>query len=232
MVFGLWLPSLFDRQPLPGRSKFSRIMIVFIVTMIILGLISWQAGYWVSSSSPSEWGYGEFRFNLFSPLYPMGWSKFHLIPPVFQDFESFNYIGLGSLLIFMLGAYFSWGSRWVVANFICQHKFLVLVLCCFLFYAISNNVSVGRFIYTIPLPDQLAPFLNILRHSNRMFWPVFYALLAGSIYLIIQKIKNSTLLTLIFFTALSLQIFDTSVGWLWLRNSLMYPSAPEYGTPL
>lgn len=226
MIFALWLASLLDRA---FHSKYRGLpmpLSEFFLIILILGLISWQAGYWISSSSASEWGYGQFRFNLLSPLYPKGWSTVHLIPEVFQDFESFNYIGLGSLLIIIFGAYFSFRSRFLVATFANQHKFLMLALICLLLYATSNNISIGNYVYSISLPDQLAPYLNILRHSNRMFWPVFYALLAGSIFLIIHNIKNVTFLSIFFAAALVLQVFDTSKGWLWLRASLMQPAPP------
>jgi len=233
MVFALWMPSLIDRAFRFGKNNFLKLISEFLLTIFFLSLISWQAGYFeLSKSSASEWGYGQFRFNLLSPLYPMGWSKFNLIPAVFQDFESFNYAGLGSLFICALGGIFSWHSRSLIASFIRAHTFFIFSLICLLVYSVSNNISIGEFTYRIQLPDSWSPYLNILRHSNRMFWPVFYVLLTGSIFLIIQNIKNITFVAVIFLTALILQVVDTSPGWLWLRNSLMLPGPPEYGMPL
>lgn len=233
MVIALWLPSLLDRAFRFGKNYFFKLISEFLLTTLLLALISWQAGYFeVSTSSASEWGYGQFRFNLLSPLYPMGWSKFNLVPTIFQDFESFNYVGLGSMFILALGVYFCWRSRSLIANFIREHKFFILSLIFLLIYAVSNNVSIGSLTYNIQLPSSWAPYLNILRHSNRMFWPVFYALLTGSIFLIIHNIKSSNFVAIIFIAALLLQISDTSPGWIWLRNSLMFPNPPEYGMPL
>lgn len=232
MAFAFWLSSFMDRVFQSDKPQVLRRIPEFLIIILLLGLISWQAGYFVSTSSASDWGYGQFRFNLLSPLYPMGWSKFHLVPAVFQDFESFNYVGLGSIFIFTLGVTFSWHSRSLIIKFLREHRFFILSLVLLLIYSVSNRISFGEFTYYVQLPNSWGQYLNILRHSNRMFWPIFYALLTGSIFLIIHNIKSNTVVAMIFTTALFLQVSDTSPGWMWLRNSLMFPNPPEYGTPL
>ena len=233
MVFILWIASIADCTISQKLISLKISFCEFLTIIFFVFLCAWQAGYFaISSGSASEWGYGQFNFNLLSIFYPRGWSQFSLIKEFVKDFESFNYLGLGILFFilsaFPIGLIFMWQKN---KSFRSKHFFFILTLCLCLIYAISNNIDIGNWSYSFPIPEALMPIANILRHSNRLFWPVYYSALVFSIYCLIQ-INNKKIVYLCLITIFCLQVYDTQAGWMPLRNKLMWPDPPEDGFPL
>jgi len=233
MVFLLWAASLGDTWIFQKKINLKQAMIEFIVISCALICIAWVAGYFaISGDSASEWGYGQFNFNILSIFYSRGWSHFNLIKGYTKDYESFNYLGAGILLLIFscipIGIYRLHAK---LRPFIKLHYLFISCLVSMLLYAISNNIDIGRWSFEISFPESFKPFFNILRHSNRFFWPVYYSLLLLSIYFLLQfKYRKYNYLFWIFI--LAIQIYDTHAGWGPLRQKLMWPAPPEDGFPL
>jgi len=64
-----------------------------------------------------------------------------------------------------------------------------------------------------------------------MFWPVFYALHFGILY-VIARSYSSSVATGILVVGLVVQISDTSVGWRIVRDQLMTKPASQWPSPL
>lgn len=234
MVGALWIASILDRSTSFKRLQIIKLILEFCLIICLLALISWQVGYWaVSTQSASASGYGDFQLNLLSPISPMGWSQFTFMPVIkYPIFDSFNYMGLGAILTLIIGFLLSWKYKYPIYNFLEQKKCFSICLLSFMLFSISNKINIGDISYTLSLPDKVMTYLNILRNSSRFFWPIFYSLLTGSIYLIIKKFNNRKFLVFIFSSLLAIQIYDTSSGWLNLRTKLNSDFVPEFGAPL
>ena len=99
-------------------------------------------------------------------------------------------------------------------------------------FALSNKIGIGSYEYEIfSLPESLRWVFDIFRSSGRMFWPVFYVLLLGAIYIVVKG--NSPRVAIVLLgIATVIQIADTSVIWLRIREKLMITPAAEWVSPL
>ena len=233
MVLILWAANFLDSFLIQKNIKIKTALNELILIVIFLGLTAWQAGYFlISGGSASEWGYGQFNFNLLSIFYSRGWSNLVLIKDFIKDFESFNYLGLGVLILLFISIPLALlNSQKFKALFIKNHIFFFISLLFSMLFAISNSIDFGKWSYVIEIPGSLLPILNVVRHSNRFFWPVYYSALLFSIYCLAQ-IKNKKILYALLLGIFCLQIYDTQAGWGRLRSKLMWPGPPEDGEPL
>ena len=233
MVFILWVANFSDLFLIEKKLNFYRLVKELFVIAIFFTLTVWQSGYFlISGGSASEWGYGQFNFNLLSIFYSRGWSNLVLIKDFIKDFESFNYVGLGILLLFFVSTSLAIFKKSIIkSSFFKKHIFYFSALVCLMIFAISNSIDFGPWSFVIPIPDSVLSVLNVIRHSNRFFWPVYYSALLFSIYCLV-KIDNRKILYIFLIGICSLQIYDTQAGWGKLRHKLMWPGPPEDGEPL
>lgn len=101
----LWSANLLDTLISQNRLNLKQAASEFIIVILVVVAIAWQAGYFmISSSAGIEWGYGFFKLNLLSPINPEGWSFVLpniLVPSTWG--EGFNYLGLGAILVIGFG---------------------------------------------------------------------------------------------------------------------------------
>ena len=100
ILLAIWIISLAtDILHRDSDPKASLVQAFSILSIVLL--VCWQVGYFsVSSSGIATGGYGYYRMNLLSLIDASGWS-FILrdIPEGGGDYEGFNYLGLGTLLL-------------------------------------------------------------------------------------------------------------------------------------
>jgi hypothetical protein len=97
-----------------------------------------------------------------------------------------SYAGLGALLLVLLGL-LAWAKNPTKP----KGRFwpLILVLAAMALFAISPNVSIAGFNFTIvELPQWIQRYADALRASERFIWPLGYAALTASIFLLIRWI--------------------------------------------
>jgi hypothetical protein len=104
------------------------------------------------------------------------------------------------------------------------HVFIFLCLICLTLFALSNNISIGTWTFTIPLTPKLLSIASILRASARMFWPVFYVISFTAIYFLIRGYSKK-IATVVLGIALAIQIFDTSGAWLEIKHKINHSGA-------
>jgi hypothetical protein len=89
-------------------------------------------------------------------------------------------------------------------------------------FALSNNIGIGPWTFTVPLTPKLFSIASILRASARIFWPVFYDIALAGIYFLIQGYSKK-IATTVLGIALTIQIIDTSGAWLEIKNKINHP---------
>jgi len=220
MVFAMYFPQMIYDFSSPAGIKKRLFIIKNCITVMAIGMLCWQAGYFaVDSGSLSPTMYGESKMNILALFEACNWSFIvpNLSPEERVSQESFFYLGLGYLFLIPF-ALFAPQKNQDVINKLRTHKYLIFVFSCLTLFAISNAVRLGPWDFYINLPDQVLNIAGILRTCGRMFLPVFYAVLLLIIWRINQH-KKQGLVTLLLATALSLQIIDTSKGW-WPKRQL------------
>jgi hypothetical protein len=79
-------------------------------------------------------------------------------------------------------------------------------------FALSNHIGIGTLSLTIPLPQSLIDRASILRSSGRMFWPVYYTLIAAGVAVVLRSHRERVAGGLLAAASL-VQILDTRAGW-------------------
>jgi hypothetical protein len=233
MVLLVWGADLIDRNR--RQNSLSLKSIILEIAAILTGLyfLMWQAGYFsIDVGSAAARGYGFFRMNLLSLLDSRGWSYVFKAIPMPTDFgDGFNYFGLGGLWLFAFGLFAALKRKISFAVIVRPH-YALIVLCIFLtLFAITNNIGFGNKIFIIPLPDWVIALASNLRGAGRMFWPVYYCLLLATLYIVMRAYPSKHLFWILLIAA-SLQIIDTSAGWLKIRKGLVSSTGSELHTPL
>lgn len=234
----LWVCDLLDRICCQKSLAARQALIEIVIAFVMISLVAYQAGYFaIASSAISDWGYGFFRMNTLAPFDPGGWSYALQDIPIPSTWgEGYSYLGLGIILgifFFLIGAI---SSKATYIEPIKKHVFLLAALVLMTLFAITNQVGIGALNYTITLPDSVIKIANILRSPARLFWPVYYFLIFLIVYGITSfftKAQSIIIMTML----LTLQIADSSAGWLSMRKTLAVDqtaaaSAPELQDPL
>jgi hypothetical protein len=217
MVLGLWLTDWLRRICFDERKRADAIQLALVPGVVLLGF--WQAGLFEISEGIAKKGFGKYRMNVLSLVDPSGWS--YLLPDIPEgrgDYEGFNYLGVGALLLALL-ALSALRHAWPTLRSKRQYWPLFGLLLALTGFALSTSVGFASLTLRIPLPDSFVERANLLRASGRMFWPVFYVLLWVLVRHVTRRYSSRVAGTLLA-TALLLQAVDTSAGWLPIRRDL------------
>jgi hypothetical protein len=231
MVALIWIADVADRT-LKGRLTRRAALIELAVLFMLVSLCCWQAGYFSVGDGAASGGFGVYRMNLLAPVSANGWSL--LLPNLVQasgDYEGFNYLGLGVLGLAICAVVVLARRTTTVGRPVRARPMLLLVLIGLTLFALSNEIGVGLLTLRYPLPEKIIQLASIFRASGRMFWPVFYVLVLGIIYLVVRGHRPRTAMCLLA-VALCVQVVDTRNGWAGLRQSRMMAPASEWPSPL
>lgn len=231
MVALIWVADLLGKtfsQQLTRRQGLLEGLLLFAVVSVCC----WQAGYFAIADGAQSGGFGLYRMNLLSPIDPAGWS-FILpdLPKASGDYEGFNYLGLGVLLLVPLALIAFLRNRQPLKDELRVRPWLLLALIGLWLFALSNQIGVGAHTFSYPLPKIALKLANIFRASGRMFWPVLYALVLMVIFLLVRGYRPRIVVALLA-VALTIQVIDTRNGWMGLRNSKMITPSAEWPTPM
>jgi hypothetical protein len=153
----------------------------FAAACAAVAILAWVLGY---TRGLSPGGYGFLSMNLLSPVYPAGSTLFPGrsvadIAGVPGQASSYAYVGAG--LILLVVASLAAAPRAAVMALKRQGGLTAACVALFLL-ALSNRVYLGHHLL-FWLHTAVGP-LQMLRSSARLFWPVAYTVLIGSICLI------------------------------------------------
>lgn len=219
------LESQRPRRPGPIHSySFWRVMIpvATLVSLTVFGFVN------IGNFGASE--YTDFSMNILSPINPLsGALLFKHIPLVDsrQDYEGYNYLGLGVLLLLLVVLVRK--PEFLRGLWSATLRPLVIVSAIFTLLALSLRVTFGNHVlFTIPVPHAIYYWLAAFRASGRLFWPVHYLLVLGAIGGIVFSIRSVMWQRVVLAAALVLQYGDL----LPLRNDTAIASERSRPDPL
>jgi hypothetical protein len=241
MVLALWLADVCNRIFVKKSNSFKEVLFENALLISIAGFVAWQAGYFaIEGASGATRGFGDFRTNLLALFNSRGWS-YWLRPIPLRDTveaatgEGFQYLGSGSLLL-LLGAILavikgrfnftqSLGMAWR------SYPFLISALVALALISFSNYIGFGPWNLRVPLPEFVTGLLSIVRSSARLFWPIYYTILLVILYVLIKSYSVRNVLILLGIAG-TIQIVDTSAGWLPIREKVSLSTSTQFKTAL
>jgi len=221
LVSVMWISNLFDRCFSQHSIRIAYAGIEFFIATLLIIITFWQFGYFVGKTENiAAGGFGYYQMNLLAPIDPQGWSYiFKNLTPAPPTIEGFLFLGLGVILLIPIAVIKKTNAPFSFKSISSQYRFLTVSLICLFLLAISNRVLMGRLIFEYPLPKPLFELGGIVRSSGRMFWPIGYILLFTLLALTIKKFSTRQAQWILALT-LTIQIIDTSAGWLPARSSM------------
>jgi hypothetical protein len=177
---------------------------VVVVLAYIFGIVGQE-------ELPSIGGFGNYSMNLLSPITPqlssIAGHETYLLDKTGGQYEGFNYLGAGALLLIMSAFLLSARS---IGGQLKRHRILVLALIGLTLFAVSSKVYFGSyFVADLRYEDWpvLGTLSSIFRSSGRFFWPVGYLLVIGAIGLLAKNVAPRTLISLLT-VAVLVQVWD------------------------
>jgi len=191
-------------------TTFDIVRSTLVISAALLSTL-WVAGYFripaTSFSGGAEY-YGRYAANLNALWNPQWGSLFlpglPLIPGA--EYEGFNYLGLGVLVMLPIAAFAWWRARPQRA----ARRYVPLAAVALLLWAIalSNQVAWGdRVLFSVPLPDRILELAAMVRASGRLLWIGYYALMLA-IPAIIARNVAAPVATAVLVFGVTLQIAD------------------------
>jgi len=231
MVALIWLVDLVS-QASKGRVSRRDAWIELGGLFLLVAFCCWQAGYFSVGGGTVAGGYGLYRLNVMSLVNPSGWS--HTLRDMPQgpgDYEGFNYLGLGVIMLAICAGVALLQGNTGLANAVRHRRLLLLALIGLTLFSLTNHLGIGMLNMHYWLPKPLELLANVFRAAGRMFWPVFYAIVFVVIFAVIRGNKPRAAACLLAI-ALVVQILDTRAGWAGLRQSRMVPAASSWPTAM
>lgn len=231
MVALIWLADLAN-QAIKGRLSRRDALIELSGLFLLVAFCCWQAGYFSVGGGTVSGGYGLYRLNVLSLVDPSGWSYIvRDLPEGPGDYEGFNYLGLGVLILAICAAVALLQGNTGLVSAVRHRGLLLWALFGLTLFSLTNTLGIGVLDVHYWLPGSLEKLANVFRASGRMFWPVFYAIVFAVIFLVIRGNKPRAAVCLLAI-ALLVQVLDTRAGWAGLRQSRMMPAASSWSTSM
>jgi hypothetical protein len=201
----------------------------------------WTAGLFSVSGaeSLSTEGLGHYSMNVLAPITQTGWS---LVLPDLpratagQDFEGFQYLGLGSLLLVLVAllvarfvppapAADARGASWRGFG-----SLLFLAALAMALFALSPKVTFANHL-VIDLSGPWTERFAVFRATGRFFWPLAYLGLAWAIAVLCAHLPPRLALTILLF-AVVVQAIDLHGAHEQRRQSARDPGFYAWATPM
>ncbi len=224
MILALWSADLIHRK-ISNELTIQKIIKQIFLTVLILALVMWQAGYFMVHKGLIMEGLGYYRMNLLSFVDPSdinfdSWSQvLKKLPHTPGDYEGFSFLGLGIIILGLLAI-----IKLFVEKFFLKFKQilpLVIVVFLLMILALSNRIVIGQHeLLQYSLPEVAGMF----RATGRMVLPLYYLIYLGILYLIIRCYRTYAAIILILI-CLIIQVSDSSKIYLHFRNWLGQPKA-------
>ncbi len=174
-----------------GQGLRSRWLEPMVIAVELIAAM-FAVGYLGTGQSFSGEGFGKYSMNLVSPIVPQRSGLFpqwqSIVDATGGQYEGFSYLGVGGIALtasaLLINARSLW--RWLIRNPELAAALFFLTL-----YALSTAVFAGSYeLLRINIGWKLNRLANIYRSSGRMFWPVYYAVLFGSLLLVLRRLSS------------------------------------------
>jgi hypothetical protein len=195
-----------------------------VLRVVVPGIVALFVFFIIGGFSVTDVAVGKasgFGLNADSLINALGWSAFFVNNPVRQgSYEAFAYVGVGvmvvmailliALVIFkanrklkqLLKTYTR--PRWIV---------VYVIGLCVVAAALSPTINVGDYSFAIHIPSSVEKVWSVFRATGRLFWPIYYLLVIGSIvalYKILNARINKKILITLMLVIVALQGFDVT----------------------
>lgn len=210
MCGGLWVADTLGRAL---RLASPRPLLAQWPVLPVMAGALWLAGYFTLGGEVLPMGvhYGQSQFDLTAPFDAVEWGLLLPALPGLRHWEAGgSYLGAGALLALALGLVLApRGAWWPMLR---RHAVLLLMLAGMLGFAISNQVAIGgRIVASFDLPAPILRLADMLRASERFFWPLAYAAIFAAIAVLAQRLHGLRL-RWVLAGLLALQIVDIQAG--------------------
>ncbi|MBV8237274.1 MAG: hypothetical protein JO221_00755 [Sphingomonas sp.] len=211
LVAAIWASAvLLTAWQAAGRDRLG-IALAAAATLGGIGLLEWWLGAGGHFAVTGTYGYFAMPLDaLWNPANP-GYGT--LLPAIPQregrGIEGFQYLGLGVLLLVPVALYAAAKNDTPHEPTLRRLIWLAPAFALLTLVAISNFPDMaGTKLARFALPDAFAPWLDMVRASGRLFWPVAYTLIFALVLLAFRLPGRQAPLALA--TALAIQILDTA----------------------
>lgn len=196
-----------------GRLRWWQAGANMVLCLTVAAGLAYALGIIGHSPVPPTGGFGFFSMNILSPVTPQfsvipGFSDY-LLNPNGGQYEGFNYLGAGILLLVASAAIALMRSE---RGQSLQFPFLGVALLGLTLFAISDNVYFGPF-HVVDLRYQHLPVIELatsaFRSSGRFFWPVSYVLVIAAVCIWAARLSGRHLAALLA-VAVLIQLADIS----------------------
>lgn len=163
MVALIWLADLAS-QASKGRVSRRDAWIELGGLFLLVAFCCWQAGYFSVGGGTVAGGYGLYRLNVMSLVNPSGWS--HTLRDMPQgpgDYEGFNYLGLGVLMLAICAGVALLQGNTGLANAVRHRRLLLLALIGLTLFSLTNHVGIGMLNMHYWLPKPLELLANVFQ---------------------------------------------------------------------
>ncbi|WP_305669516.1 DUF6311 domain-containing protein [Falsiroseomonas sp.] len=210
MCGGLWVADTLGRALRLASPR--PILAQWPVLPVMAGAL-WLAGYFTLAGDVLPMGvhYGQSQFDLTAPFDAVEWGLLLPALPGLRHWEAGgSYLGAGALLLLALGLVLApRGSWWPMLR---RHAVVLLMLAGMLGFAMSNQVAIGgRIVASFDLPAPVLRLADMLRASERFFWPLAYAAIFAAIAVLAQRL-HGVRLRWVLAGLLALQVVDIQAG--------------------
>lgn len=234
MVLLIWGAYLIQVRISGHKSMMSQLLESIALLSITL-TVMWACGYFMLKSGVSTWGFGFYRMNLLSLIDPDTMWSYFLIdqPSAAGDYEGFNYLGLGIIVLIPIALYLWFTKK---PEKIKTNTFILLGLCiALLIYAVSNHIALGHYeLLSYSIPGQwFQDFSNTFRNSGRFFWPVYYLIYLCVLVFICTRLTKPYAF-IICLIALGIQIGDGGAArqYFYQKHDLQKAAQEQITSPL
>lgn len=213
MAAALWGADLLARA-LRGRRLAARTgEAVAVIAAVTFGL--WLSGFFSLTGplKPIGPGYGATGLDLLAPFDAVEWGTLLPALPTLRHWEhGGSYLGAGSFLLLGAGLVALATGRLPWRDVLRRHALLVAALLAMLAFAVTNRIAIAdHVIAEFPLPAIVQHYADLLRASERFFWPLAYAMLFAAIVSVAAR-WGGRRTSLLLVAALALQLADIQGG--------------------
>lgn len=213
MTAALWGSDLAGRLWRRGRGL--ECMAEVVAVLAAVGIALWLGGFFSLTGplKPIGPGYGTTGLDLLAPFDPVEWGNLLPVLPTLRHWEhGGSYLGMGSFLLLGAGLLALATGRLSCRTAFLRNGLLVAALFGMLAFAITNRIAVAhRVVLAFPLPDAVQRHADLLRASERFFWPFAYAALFAAVAAAVAR-WGGRRAGILLAVALVLQIVDIQGG--------------------
>jgi hypothetical protein len=210
MCSGLWAADWVHRLE-RGALRRALVQAALVPAVVLSGL--WLAGYFTLDGQPEPVGqyYGQTQFDVTAPFDAVEWGRLLPALPGLRHWEhGGSYLGAGAILLLVAGLLLA--LKGGILPLLRRHAVLLATLLAMLAFAMTNRPAIGgQVVVLFDLPDWAKRLADMLRSSERFFWPMGYALIFGAIALVATRLSLRQA-RMVIGAALLLQIVDVEAG--------------------